>query len=153
MAITDGTVIFNGTSLATTATGTSGQVLTSNGAGVAPTYQTVSSGGFSWSEVTGTSSAMAINNGYIANNVGLVTLTLPATAALGSIFEVTGKGTGGWLVAQNSGQTLFFGTSTTTPGATGSLASTQQRDSIRFVCVTANNDFNVLSSIGSITVV
>ena len=46
-ATTDGTVYFDGTRLVTTATGTSGQVLTSNGAGVAPTYKNSSGGGAS----------------------------------------------------------------------------------------------------------
>jgi hypothetical protein len=46
MATTDGTIYYNGTSFVTTATGTSGYVLTSNGSGNAPTYQasSVSSG-------------------------------------------------------------------------------------------------------------
>lgn len=39
---TDGVVYFDGTLLNTTTVGTSGQVLTSNGAGVAPTFQTAS---------------------------------------------------------------------------------------------------------------
>ena len=43
-ATTDGTVYFDGTRLVTTATGSSGQVLTSNGPGVAPTYQTNAGG-------------------------------------------------------------------------------------------------------------
>jgi len=43
-ATTDGTVIFDGTRLVTTTTGTSGQVLVSNGPGVAPTFQTISAG-------------------------------------------------------------------------------------------------------------
>lgn len=38
-ATTDGVVYYDGTRLVTTSAGTSGQVLTSNGAGVAPTYQ------------------------------------------------------------------------------------------------------------------
>jgi hypothetical protein len=95
---------------------------------------------------------MSINNSYIANNAGLVTLTLPAVAALGSIIKVTGKGAGGWRIAQNAGQTIFFGTSTTTTGAAGRLDSTATRDTVELVCVTANNDWNVLSSIGNITV-
>ena len=37
-SVTDGTVYFDGTRLVTTATGTSGQILTSAGAGVAPSY-------------------------------------------------------------------------------------------------------------------
>jgi hypothetical protein len=132
--------------------GTSGQILTSNGAGALPTFQTASAGVFPWTEVTGASASMAINNGYIANNAGLVTLTLPSTAALGSIIRVTGKGAGGWRIAQNSGQTIYFGTSTTTTGTGGRLDSSAQRDGIELVVVTANNDWNVLSVQGNITV-
>jgi hypothetical protein len=108
---------------------------------------------FMWNEVTGTSAAMAINNGYIANNGALVTLTLPATAVLGSVIEVCGKGAGGWSIAQNSGQTIHYGASNTTTGAGGSLASTLQYDAVRMVCTTANTDFVVLSSVGNLTVV
>lgn len=109
-------------------------------------------GGFTWNEETGTSAAMDVNNGYIANNGGLVTLTLPATAALGDIIEVCGKGAGGWSIAQNSGQTIHFGASSTTTGATGSLSSTLQYDAVRMVCITADTDFVVLSSVGNLTV-
>lgn len=42
MATTRGTVYYDGTRLVTTATGSSGQVLTSNGSGSAPTYQSTS---------------------------------------------------------------------------------------------------------------
>lgn len=45
MATTDGTVYFDGTSLVTTTTGTAGQVLTSNGVGLAPTYQSIPASG------------------------------------------------------------------------------------------------------------
>jgi hypothetical protein len=96
---------------------------------------------------------MSVNNGYIADNSALITFTLPATAALGSIVRVTGKGTGRWTIAQNSGQTIYFGSSTTTTGTGGSLSSTLQRDSVEIVCVTANNDWNVLSVQGNLTVV
>jgi len=105
-----------------------------------------------WVEVTGTTQAMVANTGYVANNAGLVTLTLPATAVFGTRLTVTGKGAGGWLIAQNSGQTIFFGTSTTITGTGGSLASTQIRDTIDLVCVTANTAWNVINSVGNITV-
>jgi hypothetical protein len=105
-----------------------------------------------WTNVTGTSQSMAINNGYIANNAGLVTLTLPATAAIGSRVKLTGVGAGGWSVAQNAGQTIYFGNTTSTTGATGSIASTHQRDSVELVCVAADTDWNVVSSIGVITI-
>src|SRR5712675_2337532 len=59
-------------------------------------------------KITGTSQTMAINNSYIANNAGLVTLTIPATLAIGDTFSVVGKGAGGWLVQANAGQTIYM---------------------------------------------
>ncbi len=131
--------------------GTATQVLTSNGAGALPTFQANTS--FTWNEETGTSATMAVDNGYIANNGGLVTLTLPTTAAVGSIVRVAGKGAGGWRIAQNAGETINFGSSPTTPGAGGYLEFTNQFDAVELVCITANTDWNVLSSVGNITVV
>lgn len=110
-------------------------------------------GGLTWTDVTGTSQAAAVNNGYTANNAGVVTVTLPATAAYGSVIAVVGKGAGGWAVAQNSGQTIHFGSVNTTTGAGGSLASTNRYDVVYLLCTTANTDFVVMSSIGNITVV
>jgi hypothetical protein len=45
MATVDGTAYYNGTSIVVTNTGTAGQLLTSNGPGVAPTWQTHSGSG------------------------------------------------------------------------------------------------------------
>lgn len=109
--------------------------------------------GITWNEVTGTSQSAAVNNGYILNNSSLVTLTLPSTAAQGSIIEVAGKGSGGWKIAQNASQTIHFGNTNTTTGTGGSLASTNQYDSLTILCITANTDFIVLSSVGNITIV
>lgn len=131
--------------------GTSGQVLTSNGAAALPTFQAVPSP-FTWNVETGTSATMAVNNGYISNNASTVTFTLPSSAAVGDIIRVSGIGAGGWAVAQNAGQTIHFGNQSSTTGVTGSLASTHDRDSIYLVCVVADDDFNILSSIGNITV-
>lgn len=107
-------------------------------------------GGFSWTEVTGTSQAMAVNNGYIANNAGLVTLTVPATMAVGDSFSIVGKGTGGWKIQANTGQTIYIGSSTSS--VAGSLASTNRRDSVEIVCTTANTEVQVVDLIGNITV-
>lgn len=112
-----------------------------------------SGGGLTWTDVTGTTQAMAVNNGYTANNAGQVTLTLPSTAAYGTIMAVAGKGAGGWKIAQNSGQTIHFGFVNTTSGVGGSLASTNQYDVVFLLCSVANTDFTVLQSIGNITVV
>ena len=125
-----------------TITGTLGVTVT-NGAGTI----TISGGGggYTWTEVTGTTQAMAANNGYITNNPALVTLTLPTTAALGTTLSIAGKGAGGWKIAQNAGQEIFFGTIATTIGATGYLQSTQQFDSIELLCITANTQWTVIT--------
>jgi photosystem II stability/assembly factor-like uncharacterized protein len=61
--------------------------------------------GLNWVNVTGTSHAMAANTGYLANHGSAqVTLTLPASPAIGDTVSVTGVGFGGWKIAQNAGQ-------------------------------------------------
>ncbi len=109
-------------------------------------------GSMSYTEVTGTTQAMAVNNGYIANNAGVVTLTLPATAAVGDAVAVVGKGTGGWSIAQNSGQTIHMLSSNTTTGVGGSLASTVRYDCVTLRCTTANTDWVVQTCMGNLTV-
>ena len=108
--------------------------------------------GITWSAVTGDTS-MAVNNAYIANKVSLITFTLPATAAVGSVVRVTGISTGGWKIAQNSGGIIHFGNVDSTTGAGGYVSSNNVRDSIELVCVVANNEWNAISSVGNITIV
>ena len=105
-----------------------------------------------WTTITGTSQSASVNNAYITNNAGLVTVTLPTSATVGDRIEVVGKGAGGWRVAQNASQTIYFSSSSTTAGVTGRLDSTHQRDSIEIVCITANNDWQVIKAVGNITV-
>lgn len=107
---------------------------------------------FTWNDVTGTSQAAAADNGYQANNAALVTITLPVTAAQFSIISISGLGAGGWLVAQNAGQSIIYGTSTSTVGAGGSIASTNRYDTVELLCVVADTTWKVISGTGSITV-
>lgn len=107
--------------------------------------------GIGWTEVTGTSQTMSADNGYVSSNAGLVTLTLPTTAAFGTVINVQGKGTGGWKIAQNAGQVIHFGNVDTTTGATGYLASTNRYDSIQLLCITANTDWAVMTTQGVVT--
>lgn len=133
--------------------GSAGQILTSNGAAALPTWQAAPATGITFSVITADQAA-AVNNGYICNKAGLLTLTLPASAAVGTLIEVTGMNTAlGWKIAQNAGQVIHFGTSTTSTGVAGSLASTAIYDVVRLVCNIANTSWIVLSSIGNITVV
>lgn len=138
------------------AIGTAGQVLTSNGAGALPTFQ-AASGGFTWTAVAASSQTIAVQNGYITNNATLVTYTLPATAALGDSFEILGgtTGAGGWTIAQNASQQIRFGSSATTSGVGGSLASTNQYDNVlcRAIVAGASTIWEVTSATGNLTVV
>lgn len=111
------------------------------------------SGGITWNEVTGTTQTAAINNGYIANNAAQVVITLPTTASVGSVVRVTGKGAGGWRIAQNASEIIHFGIRDTTTGTGGYIESTHRRDSVELVCVVADTEWNVISSIGNITYV
>lgn len=99
--------------------------------------------GIGWTEVAGTSQAMTADNGYVANNAGLVTLTLPVTAAFGTAISIIGKGAGGWLIAQNAGQNIQIGSSSSSVGAGGSVASTNRFDSLQLICTTANTTWTI----------
>jgi hypothetical protein len=114
----------------------------------------VAAGGFTWNEITVVGpTSMVVENGYIANNAGLVSLLLPAVASQGATLQIAGKGAGGWKITQNAGQTIHFNSSDTTTGSTGSLASTNRYNVVELLCITANTDWLVLSSSGNLTVV
>ena len=132
-------------------TSTGGSIAYTAGAGTLNLEST--GGGLSWSEETGGTVALVAHSGYILNNAGVLVATLPATAAVGSVIDIVGKGAGGWSVAQRAGQTIHFIASDTTPGVGGSLASTVRYDCISLVCTTADTDFCVRSSVGNITIV
>jgi hypothetical protein len=123
---------------------------------VTPTANTITistTNGISWVEVTGTTQAMAVDTGYIANNSALVTLTLPAVAVVGDRVRVAGKGAGLWLIAQHALQVIHFGSMDTTVGVGGSVTAILRYDCVELLCITANTDWVVLSSVGNLTVV
>lgn len=124
--------------------GSTGNVLTV-AAGVPSWAAPSGGGGITWTNVTGTSQAMAINSGYVANNAGLVTLTLPSTAAVGSVIQVMGAGAGLWKIAQNASQLIRFGNVTTTTGTGGSLSAQLQFDSVQLVCIVADTTWSTFA--------
>jgi len=111
-----------------------------------------SDGGFTWVTVTGTSQAISGGNIYIANNASLITFTLPTTCSVGDTFQIVGKGAGLWKIAQNAGQYIVYGDQTTTTGVGGSLDSVQDKDVVEIACIVADTEFQVLDSIGNLTV-
>lgn len=62
-----------------------------------------------WVDLTATTAQAAPNSGYLADSASPVTITLPpdASLAIGDRVAVTGRGTGGWTIAQNAGQTIY----------------------------------------------
>jgi Repeat of unknown function (DUF5907) len=115
------------------------------------TWQPISaSGRLPYTEITGTTQALAVDNSYGANNAGLVTATLPTTAGIGTVIKMTGIGAGGWRIAQNASQIIHFGNVDTTTGVTGRISSTHRRDSVDLICVVANLEWNLVSSQGNI---
>jgi len=149
--LTNGQVLIGSTGLAPVpATLTAG-----NGISVTNTAGSISiatvGGGLSWTSVVNSTFTMAENNGYIANNATLVTFTLPAASAQGSIFAITGGATGNglWKITQNAGQTIHFLSTTTTTGTGGSIANVTQYQTLYILCVVANTTFNVINAIGS----
>ena len=115
-------------------------------------------GGILYTNVTGTSQAIGVNSGYISNNSALVTLTLPATAAVGDVIAIQGGGAGGWRVSQNAGQSIKFNLETTTAGTGGYLTSvspfgTNQYSAVELICTVADTTFAVRNSNGNITFV
>lgn len=153
-AMTNGQLIIGSTSSTPTiANLTAGTGITiDNGAGSITISSTGS--GNSWTEVTGTSQAMSADNGYVANNAGLVTLTLPTTASFGTVISVIGKGAGGWKIAQNASQVIRIGSAASTAGVGGNIASTNQYDSINLICTVANTVWTAQGAPqGNITIV
>jgi hypothetical protein len=151
MATAYGVNYYDGTRIVTTTAGTVAQVLTSNGAGVAPTYQ--DNDPIIWSREAGAGVAAVARHGYINTNVGLTTFTLPAAAALGTVIEIIGESAAGWTIAQNAGQSIQYGNASTTVGVGGSLSSSNRYDTVRIVCRVANTTWSVTSVVGVLNVV
>ncbi len=134
------------------ATGTAGQVLTSAGASADPSFTTLTpSSIFPWTVITASQTAV-INHGYFCNKAGTLALALPAASAVGDVIEVGNINTAlGIQFTQAAGQQIFFASTSTTLGATGTLTSSAVGDTLRIVCRVANTIWQVQSSIGNWT--
>lgn len=113
--------------------------------------------GFDWNDINQSTQPanLVANNGYIcqAGGTGNVSSALPSASRVGDLIEITLDGATSWTITQAVGQQIRLGISQTTSGVGGSIVSTQQGDSLRMVCSVANLRWNVLSSIGNLTIV
>ncbi len=92
-----------------------------------------------WNTVAATSASLTVNNGYIPTSATRTQFTLPVSASPGQSVKITGFGSGGWVINQNSGQTIYFtGLVNTTPGTAGNVTSNTAYDSISLRCVATN---------------
>lgn len=159
----------NAQSLTSLAVGSNGQVLVGS-TGADPVFATLTGtggitfttgagslainntgGGLTWSTITADQTAV-INNGYICNKAGLLTLTMPSTAAVGSIIAAVNINTaaGTKFLSANPGQ-LNFGTSAATAN-TGSFTSIALQDVLFLVCTIANTTWCAYGAQGNWTV-
>jgi len=98
-----------------------------------------------WASIAGTTQTAAVNTGYVVSNASQTTITLPVTAALGSIVEIAGLGAGGWILAPGAGQSIQLGED----NATATVTSANANDCIRVVCTVANTQWTMLSSVSA----
>jgi hypothetical protein len=139
-----------------TTTGTSGAATYSSGTLNIPQYSGGSS--ITWTTISGTSQSGATASGYYANNAALVSITLPSSCTVGDPFIIDGQGAGGWKITQAAGQTIHFGTKSSTTGTAGYLSDYNgsvvdgQYDSVTLSCMVANTDWSVQASVGNLWV-
>ena len=108
-------------------------------------------GGLNWSAITA-NQTLAAGNGYFIS-AGALSLALPATSAVGDTITVSLLDTAtSFVITQASAQKIRVGSTATTVGAGGSLASTAFGDSVTLVSY-SNGLWEATSVIGSLTAV
>jgi len=87
---------------------------------------------------------------YVCNNVSVVPITLPATAPMGSMMGILGKGAGGWTCTAATGDYIHHGSFVSLAG--GAVRSTYYKDTMLLLCITANSDWAIIWTNGNIEV-
>lgn len=126
-------------------TGSSGQVLTSNGAGVSPTFQAIpASGGLAWSVTSGTFTAVA-SNGYFIN--GVSSISLPASPSTGDTIAFIEIGSGNITILPN-GKGIRIGDN----GGVVTSVTDNTTGSLTFVYQSTTTTWEALSVLGTWTI-
>jgi len=99
-------------------------------------FVSIINGGFTWTDVTGATQTLAVQNGYLTDRGGGVTYTLPATAAIGDEIRIVGK-LGLATITPNANQQILIGSSSGAVGVTGTAASNNVGDCIDLICITS----------------
>lgn len=126
MATTDGVCYYDGTKIVVTAAGTAAQILTSNGAGVAPTYQTSVSGVSTFhtggSDATVAAGAITIAGG---SNISTTGASSTVTIALATSPSVSGSLTAGTSITATSGDLTITSGNILLPTTSSSVGQIQ----------------------------
>jgi hypothetical protein len=112
-----------------------------------------STGGFIWETITA-SQTIEVKHGYFCDTTSnSITLTLPSPSKVGEVFVINRLTASNTVtIAQQGSQQILFGTSSTTPGITGSLIMNDIGDSVRIVYAGSDIFFVEYGAIGNITV-
>ncbi len=93
---------------------------------------------------TGSNIQALPNTGYLAtNDTTPVIVTLPASMRVGETVRVSASGAGGWILAQNAGQSILFGNLVNNLGATWSPRAT----SLNWKAIAASADGSKLAAV------
>ncbi len=154
LAMTDGQVIIGSTSgspAAGTITSTGGTITVTAGSNTLNLE--VVTGGFTWTDVTGATQSMSVENGYITDRGAGVVYTLPATASLGSEIIVIGK-LGITTITPNANQQILMSSASGTVGVTGTIVGTNVGDCVTLIATTsgASTVWRASSFVGNWTV-
>jgi hypothetical protein len=94
----------------------------------------------------------AARTGYFADGATGptgITVTLPATAAVGYTFKVYNFNGAGFVIAQRAGQSIQIAEQLTSTGTGGNIISTQIGDTIELVCSVANTQWAAVNFAGN----
>jgi hypothetical protein len=128
-------IIGSGSGAPIAATLTPGAGITITNAANSITIAETNPSGFPWTDVTGATQTLAVNNGYVTDHTN-VTYTLPASGVLGDTIIIVGK-LGITTISQNANQQILMGSASSTVGVGGSVAGTNVGDCITLICITA----------------
>lgn len=93
-------------------------------------------GGLTWVDATGSTQALLAQHGYITDNAGGVTYTIPASGTMGDVIKIVGK-LGLATITPNANQQILIGSASGTVGVTGTAVANNVGDCLELICITA----------------
>lgn len=144
---------FNGTGTGNF-NGTNSGTFIGNGAGITNVNVTNLTGivqaNLNWQLVQSTSQQAQVATDYLATNASQTTLTLPASPNVGNTLRLSGSGVGGWVIAQNTNQSILTGALGLPPGRTWTASSSSSL--AWHALATSTNGLKMVAAVNSGTV-